>query len=394
MVQALSALSAAHRKGIIHRDLKPENILLIKKPDEPDFVKLLDFGLSKLLSREGGVSPLTQTGSVLGTPHYMSPEQAVGAQKVSPRSDIYSMGVLLFQMLTGHLPFNAPNYNALMIKILIEPPADPAEFNKDIPDEMVKIIKKATARKSERRFKDCLEFQKNLLPFTVASKTKSASTKKKSPTTAKEEEGVVYDALFVGLGQSEVGITLDAGRSLKIRTIEKPEKLLEVLGDFTPHIIVSGKLIDLAAIQKNLPKFRTPVVLININDSYSELTIHEWDPETKNFIKRNAALVELDEEIDQLCSQRRLMRTYKKDIKNIGFHNVAEGGEHTVHVDTEVFTGDSITIKTNIWKSGALIDSISQISRVTEDDIVSQLTESARAQHAAAMQDAKGGKYG
>jgi len=166
MVQALSALQAAHDAGIIHRDLKPENIFLIHKSSNPDYVKLLDFGISKFKELEtDGQKALTQTGTVLGTPHYMSPEQARGEQNLTPRSDIYAMGVIMYQMLTGHLPFDAPNYNALLIKILTEDPPLPEILNPDLPEDIAETIKIAMARDPEDRFMDCDEFKARLVGY-------------------------------------------------------------------------------------------------------------------------------------------------------------------------------------------------------------------------------------
>ncbi|MDJ0764674.1 MAG: protein kinase [Myxococcota bacterium] len=161
--QALFALQAAHQVGIIHRDIKPENIYLIDKPNRTDYVKLLDFGISKFRSLEAeGMKGLTQTGTVLGTPYYMSPEQARGDQNLSARSDIYAMGVILYQMLTGRLPFDAPNYNALLIKILTEDPDPPEAVNPDIPADLAATIKVSMARDPSARFDDCLAFRNQL----------------------------------------------------------------------------------------------------------------------------------------------------------------------------------------------------------------------------------------
>ena len=166
LVQALSALQAAHDVQIIHRDLKPENIFLIQKSSNPDYVKLLDFGISKFKELEtDGQKALTQTGTVLGTPHYMSPEQARGEQNLTPRSDIYAMGVIMYQMLTGHLPFDAPNYNALLIKILTEDPPLPEILNPDLPEDIAETIKIAMARDPEDRFIDCDEFKSRLVGY-------------------------------------------------------------------------------------------------------------------------------------------------------------------------------------------------------------------------------------
>lgn len=170
MVQALSALQSAHDAGIIHRDLKPENIYLIDKSDRKHYVKLLDFGISKFKTLEGeGAKGLTQTGTVLGTPYYMSPEQARGDQNIGNKSDIYAMGVILFQMLTGKLPFDAPNYNALLIKILTEDPPDPLSLKPELPLDVVETIKIAMSREANDRFEDCTEFRRRLAGYVPGS---------------------------------------------------------------------------------------------------------------------------------------------------------------------------------------------------------------------------------
>ncbi|MCU0660749.1 MAG: serine/threonine protein kinase [Myxococcota bacterium] len=166
LAQALSALEAAHQVGIIHRDLKPENIYLIDKPTRPDYVKLLDFGISKFRSLEtAGMKGLTQTGTVLGTPYYMSPEQARGDVDLTPKSDIYAMGVILYQMVTGRLPFDAPNYNALLVKILTEDPVPPESIAPHLPPDLAHTIRIAMAREADRRFSDCIDFRNRLMPF-------------------------------------------------------------------------------------------------------------------------------------------------------------------------------------------------------------------------------------
>jgi serine/threonine-protein kinase len=105
--QMLSALKAAHNRGIVHRDLKPENIFLIQRASDPDFVKVLDFGIAKLLTEEVG-EELTRAGQVVGTPTYMAPEQARGAE-IDARADLYAVGAILYRMVTGNRPFTAPS---------------------------------------------------------------------------------------------------------------------------------------------------------------------------------------------------------------------------------------------------------------------------------------------
>jgi tRNA A-37 threonylcarbamoyl transferase component Bud32 len=115
-------LGAAHDRGIVHRDMKPDNVFLARTPGRGEVVKLLDFGIAKLTTLDAATDkPLTQTGMIVGTPHYMSPEQAEG-RPVDQRSDVYSVGVILYQLLTGAVPFSADTLGKLMLKHVSEPP--------------------------------------------------------------------------------------------------------------------------------------------------------------------------------------------------------------------------------------------------------------------------------
>ena len=153
--QIAVALYAAHGKGIIHRDLKPENILLTTKDGNYPFVKIVDFGISKILQDE--VKPeerlrtLTKSGAIFGTPEYMSPEQAAG-NSVEPASDIYSLGVIMYEMLTGRLPFFDSNYMKILHKHQYEFPELPSNVNPDLPPEMNSVILKCLEKKPFNRY--------------------------------------------------------------------------------------------------------------------------------------------------------------------------------------------------------------------------------------------------
>ena len=126
--QIASALSAAHAKGIVHRDIKPENVFLLQRKDK-DFAKVVDFGISKNLRSTGegeDASPrLTQTGMVLGTPLYMSPEQARGDDALDHRIDVYALGVIMYELATGQVPFSGTNYLSVISQVLNDDPVPP-----------------------------------------------------------------------------------------------------------------------------------------------------------------------------------------------------------------------------------------------------------------------------
>ena len=152
----LFALGAAHEKGIIHRDLKPENIFLAIQRGETTDVKLIDFGISKFTAAEDATR-LTHTGSMLGTPLYMSPEQARCSSGLDHRTDLYSMGVILYEMLTGKLPFEGENYNVLLINILTAEPKPPREAFAGFPSEAEPVVMKALHRDPAGRYQTAEE---------------------------------------------------------------------------------------------------------------------------------------------------------------------------------------------------------------------------------------------
>jgi len=156
MKQVCSALAAAHDQQILHRDLKPENILLTEFRGEEDYVKILDFGIAKIKRPESQQGPqLTQAGIVYGTPEYLSPEQAQ-AEDLDHRTDIYALGAILFEMLTGRVPFDAEASVEILKKKVFEDPPRPTEYAPVAPT-MEQIISRAMARDREDRFDDALE---------------------------------------------------------------------------------------------------------------------------------------------------------------------------------------------------------------------------------------------
>ena len=164
--QIASALDYAHSEGVIHRDIKPSNILMPK----PDWVLLTDFGLAKMV----GGSMLTQSGMTVGTPAYMSPEQG-GGNKIDARTDIYALGVMLYELVVGEVPYIAETPMAVIVKHIVDPLPMPRAKNPDIPEELQRVILKALAKDPEDRFQKAGEITEAMKPIVKANPDWSAS---------------------------------------------------------------------------------------------------------------------------------------------------------------------------------------------------------------------------
>jgi len=174
--QALVGLGAAHRAGIVHRDLKPDNIFILKeKAGRQDYVKLIDFGISKFAVLGGDMS-MTRTGALMGTPYYMSPEQAKGASNVTQLSDIYSLGVIAFEALTGKVPFDGTTFNELMFKIVLNEAPDPEELVVGLDPAFSAIVRRAMHRDATKRFQSTEEFLAALERWSPMARTVSDGT--------------------------------------------------------------------------------------------------------------------------------------------------------------------------------------------------------------------------
>ncbi|MBI5488578.1 MAG: protein kinase [Deltaproteobacteria bacterium] len=177
--QTLAALSEAHAAGIVHRDLKPDNIFLTRIGDRDDFVKILDFGISKVLRHPtlgggDGKPELTKTGSVLGTPAYMAPEQARGVKDIDARVDVYAMGVILYEMLTGRRPFDGESFNEVLWKLWNDPVTPPRAYCADLSPELEHLVLRAMSRDREQRHASASALRQAVLDAAAAARAGAA----------------------------------------------------------------------------------------------------------------------------------------------------------------------------------------------------------------------------
>jgi serine/threonine-protein kinase len=213
--QALAALSEAHELGIVHRDLKPENIILEPLRRGGDFVKVVDFGLAKLRADAQNPS-VTSPGIVCGTPDYMAPEQGRG-DPIDGRSDLYSMGVVLFQLLTGRLPFEADSPTQVVMMHLTIPVPDPRQVapERNIPEPLVDVVLKALAKDAKKRYQDAGEFADALRAALIQAESVRPDQRSSLPPNS------LFGSITCGSCQSVVPMAkfcLECGARLPIRS--------------------------------------------------------------------------------------------------------------------------------------------------------------------------------
>jgi eukaryotic-like serine/threonine-protein kinase len=161
--EVLEALAHAHERGLAHRDIKPDNIVL-----SPDGAVLVDFGIARAIA-QSGEDRVTRSGFVVGTEEYMSPEQAAGAPDVDGRTDLYSLGVVLYEALAGRPPFSSPSAAAVLDMQQHHPPPDLRSLRPDVPQPLAATIVRALAKTREERWQTALAMREALLPFALAS---------------------------------------------------------------------------------------------------------------------------------------------------------------------------------------------------------------------------------
>jgi eukaryotic-like serine/threonine-protein kinase len=172
VLEACQAIAEAHSMGIVHRDLKPANLFVTTAADGLTTVKVLDFGISKQIAGDG--LHLTGTATMLGSPDYMSPEQMESARKVDTRADIWSIGAILYRLVTGRVPFAAESFPSLVYKIAVDPPPAPRSLQPDVPEELESAILRCLEKDPAKRYPSVAELAWAIVPFGPPDAQRSA----------------------------------------------------------------------------------------------------------------------------------------------------------------------------------------------------------------------------
>ncbi len=311
VTQVLAALASVHERGIVHRDLKPDNVFLTRRGNVPDYVKVLDFGISKVKQEEGEPNTLTRTGVTMGTPFYMSPEQARGVRKLDHRVDLYAVAVITYECLTGRLPLMGDNYHALLQQILGVDPIPPASYLPGLPAEVDAAVMKGLAKDPQRRFASAAEMLAVLAPFggegterhlavtrpgAAAIEDDSAErVDARAPTEAVPPEEGSSPGGTRASGASGVGLprwTRDTG-SGGARPLGSSSPRVEpaALGSMRPSPSDTSERFDAAARSTGTPArgFRSTPVPMESSPSYFFAASEDWSGEVPTRARRGGS---------------------------------------------------------------------------------------------------------
>jgi len=218
LLQAAQALAEAHRQGIVHRDIKPSNLFLTALPDGTLGIKVIDFGISKDTVSN---ATLTQSSSMIGSPYYMAPEQMRAGANVDARADIWSLGVLLYELLTGQLPHQGNSMLEICASILESEPRSPKALRPDLPEAVDAAVQKCLARDLEDRFATVNDFAAAIAPFSGTSTERLAWI---VPSELEAERQRVREAIRKSPIPSDPGLTQSAERPSQ--SVWRPRKLI------------------------------------------------------------------------------------------------------------------------------------------------------------------------
>jgi len=235
MKQMAKAMIHAEEKGLVHRDIKPDNILITSE----GMAKLVDLGLAKLSFAQ--MTRMTDTGTSMGTPYYMAPEQARDSSRADNRSDIYSLGITFYFALTGRVPYEGSSALEIMLKHETDPLPSLQKIKPDIPRSLSRIIEKMTEKKPEKRYQNAVQLLNDLNKVTLASPAKELPTKPKAPVYT----GPTW---YVKMGRGEWEKVIQLKHSLLLQAIEK--------GEVRPDSLVSLNSPHAFTLAVNFPKLK------------------------------------------------------------------------------------------------------------------------------------------
>jgi len=220
IVQVCTGIAEAHAHGIVHRDLKPSNLFVTKRPDGSDLVKILDFGISKWSAGESEVDELTQTGVVLGSPKYMSPEQLFGSSQVDGRADVWSIGAILYEMLCGRPPFDLPTFTKICAELATDRmPPSLHERRAEVPPELDAAVMRCFARDPAKRTQNVAELAGEVLdalgaPFATAVRQKIAAmldARARDPASTSGAQSAMLSGTYSAIGLTGTGSSTGSG---------------------------------------------------------------------------------------------------------------------------------------------------------------------------------------
>ena len=341
--QICDGLIEAHSLGIVHRDLKPKNIMI----DDNGNARIMDFGIARSLKTKG----ITGAGVMIGTPEYMSPEQAE-AKEVDKRTDIYSLGVILYEMITGRLPFEGDTHLAIAMKHKGETPRNPKDFNPQIPDILCDIILKCMEKERENRYQDVAEVKADLEKIEQSLTTlESAIYSKKPETTTIPEIGWKYsvavlpfadispqkDQAYFCDGMTDDIITkLTKLRELKVisrtsvmRYKNTDKDIREIGQELSVNTILEG------SVQKSGDYIRVNAQLINVEDGF-HLWAETYDRELKNVFEIQSDLAEnIAKALKTNLTIEEKQVLNKNPTDNLEAYNIYLVGRHFWNMRTE-----------------------------------------------------------